>query len=182
VFFLTHNFGFFREVRKWLKPRGTPKYSHSMYFISCPNTSGSRRASLAKLDRLLWEYDSEYQYLFKIVRDASQRDATDLAMLFHFPNVARRLLEAFLAFRMPDATGGLRTRLDQTALTLAQKERLVRFLDVRSHVDGIGIPEDDLSLLSITPDALRDVLLVIRQEDEPHFRRMVHLLDESVRH
>ena len=178
VFFLTHNFSFFRELRKWLNPRsGPPAIPCALYFLKCVGPCGTRRAALEPLDNLLRDYDSEYQYLFKLVWEASQATDTDLTRLFHYPNLARRLLEAFLAFRMPDMSHvGLRHRLEQTKLDAAKRERMLRFLDFQSHGDGVDIPEEDLSSLAETPDVLRDVLAFMSREDGRHFKRMCNLV------
>lgn len=185
LFLLTHNFGFFREVRKWLKPRGQRPlpWPCALYFLSCANPVGHRQARLTKLDRLLEDFDSEYQYLFKLVLEASREpESAKLEPFFHYPNVGRRLLEAFLAFRIPDHTGSLRGRLGQINLSPAKRERMLRFLDVQSHADRIGIPEEDLSSLEEVPSVLRDVLALIRDEDKKHFDRMVRLVDALPQH
>jgi wobble nucleotide-excising tRNase len=149
-----------------------------MYFIACAGRCDTRRAELQPLDDLLKNYDSEYQYLFKLVWEASQAtDSTGLEQLFHYPNVARRLLEAFLAFRMPDVSQvGLRSRLMQTPLDAAKRERVLRFLDFQSHEGGVDVPEEDLSSLAETPEVLRDVLGLMKEEDKRHFDRMCHLV------
>ncbi len=186
LFLLTHNFGFFREVRKWLKPRGQKalRWPCSLYFLSCATLEGRRRARLTKLDSLLEDFDSEYQYLFKLVLEASGESETEsraLAPLFHYPNVGRRLLEAFTAFRFPDETGSLRGRLGQTNLSPAKRERMLRILDVQSHADGVGIPEEGLSSLQEVQTVLRDLLSFIQYEDEKHFKRMVRLVEAAPR-
>ena len=183
LIFLTHNFGFFRELRKWLVPvRGTPARPYSLYFMRCVGPCGARHVVLEPLDDLLRNYDSEYQYLFKLVWEATQStDPASLERMFHYPNVARRLLETFLAFRMPGLGHvGLRGRLAQTEKLSAEKrERIVRFLDFQSHGDGVDIPEEDLSSLAEAPDVLCDVLNFMKLEDDRHFARMVTLVTNA---
>jgi wobble nucleotide-excising tRNase len=158
--------------------RGKPPWPWSAYFIRCVGPCPSRHSNLEALDDLLRKYDSEYQYLFKLVYEASLADDKGgLEQLFHYPNVARRLLEAFCAFRMPDVSeGGLRGRLKQTNLDDATRERMLRFLDFQSHQDGVDIPEEDLSSLAEASTVLKDVLNLMRDEDKKHFERMCRLV------
>jgi wobble nucleotide-excising tRNase len=179
LIFLTHNFGFFREVRKWLIPVvGKPALPYAAYFMRCAGPCAARHVVLESLDDLLLNYDSEYQYLFKLVFAASNTtDRANIEQLFHYPNVARRLLEAFLAFRMPDISrGGLKGRLKQTNLDAAARERMLRFLDFQSHHDGIDVPEEDLSSLAEAPAVLQEVLNLMKDLDRPHFDRMCRVV------
>jgi wobble nucleotide-excising tRNase len=179
LIFLTHNFAFFRELRKWLMPiRGKPPWPSSAYCIRCVGPRASRHSTLEVLDELLRKYDSEYQYLFKLVYEASLADGRgSLEQLFHYPNVARRLLEAFFAFRMPDVSeSGLRGRLKQTSLDDATRERMLRFLDFQSHKDGVDIPEEDLSSLAEASTILKEVLDLMQDQDKKHFDRMCRLV------
>jgi wobble nucleotide-excising tRNase len=178
LIFLTHNFAFFRELRNWLNQvRGNQPSACSLYFMRCAGPSTSRHACLEPLDPLLANYDSEYQYLFKLVWEASQDSNTGLDRWYHCPNVARRLLEAFLAFRMPDLSHvSLRGRLKQADLDPSKRERLLRFLHFQSHADGVDIPEEDLSSLAETPEVMRDLLQFMRQQDKAHYERMLTIV------
>lgn len=182
VIFLTHNFAFFRELRKWLYPKHRrPESACSLFFLRCLGPWASRRASLESLDPLLRDFDSEYQYLFKLVWEASRSVLpVSLTGLFHYPNVARRLLEAFFAFRMPDISdAGLRSRLKQTRLDPVRRERILRFLDFQSHDDGVAVPDDDLSSLGEAAVVLQEVLDLMNAEDPEHFARMKRLVEHA---
>ena len=92
------------------------------------------------------------------------------------PNIARRLLESFLAFRVPDQVGDLRQQMEAMTFDAAKKARVVRFLHTHSHADQVSEPEHDLSILSETPFILADVLGLIRANDHSHFDAMTAII------
>jgi wobble nucleotide-excising tRNase len=63
------------------------------------------------------------------------------------PNMARRLLEAFLAFRQPDVSGELRQKMLYVDFDEAKKSQILRFVHTYSHTDAIVEPDHDPSLL-----------------------------------
>ena len=87
--------------------------------------------------------------------------------------MGRRLLETFLAFRLPDKTGGLWTKLEEIDFDEARKTKIRRFVDTFSHADSIEEPEHDLSLLSEAASVLNDIMDLIAATDLPHFQAMV---------
>src|SRR5690606_10011002 len=96
----------FRNVKKWFQYLN--KHSKKLKLEERParffllragqHDDGTRTSHLGPIDKLLEEHESEYQYLFKRVYEEAHR--TDVGSMEHhygLPNVARRLLEAFLA-------------------------------------------------------------------------------------
>lgn len=134
----------------------------------------ARAARLHELDPLLRDYQSEYHYLFKrVFEEANKVPTADLSSYYEHPNLARRLLESFLAFRLPGDQGkSFHQRLDLVDVDAAVRSRIYRFLNAYSHSDRIAEPDHDLSLLSEAPVVMADVLAVIQRMDEPHFRAM----------
>ncbi|MBX3183946.1 MAG: AAA family ATPase [Polyangiaceae bacterium] len=181
LFIFTHSFPFFRLVRNWfhhLPKQRSPQVDRRLgrFFLLRPrrHTDGSRTSHLGPLDPLLQEHESEYQYLFKRVYDEAHR--TDIVSLEHhygLPNVARRLIEAFLAFRFPEMSGDLGPRLDRVVDTYnydtAKKTRVLRLLNTYSHAGAIADPEHDLSLLAETQPVLLDVLELMKTVDKDHY-------------
>ncbi len=103
LFILTHSFSFFRQVKNWfhhIKPTKETSF-HMLKPVLCED--GQRSTCLVELDPTLREHDSEYQYLFKQVWEASRlpQYSLSVAVQYSMPNIARRFLEAFLAFRYP---------------------------------------------------------------------------------
>ena len=93
---------------------------------------------------------------------------------YGIPNIARRVLESFLAFKQPhiNDTQSLYKKLEAIKFEEAKKWRILRFLDVNSHSDHIGEPEHDISILSETPAVLTDLLAMIKSEASNHYEGM----------
>jgi wobble nucleotide-excising tRNase len=92
------------------------------------------------------------------------------------PNVARRLVEAFLAFRHPDLAGELHKSLERVEFDSVKKTRILRLLHTYSHAGAIGEPEHDLSLLAETQPVLRDVLEMMEAVDPAHYAGLKNLV------
>ena len=181
LFVLTHNFAFFRQVKNWLCYVETRKTKGTLvgYYMLTSQFQGSRRSiGLTALDQLLLDYDSEYHFLFKKVLDcASQRViARRLEDYYPMPNMARRLLESFLAFRFPQHTGNLKAGLDATEAEASKIARVYRFLHTHSHLDQVVDPNHDMYSLNETPAVLADLLELMKSQDREHYEGMVETL------
>ena len=126
------------------------------------------------MDKLLRNYSSEYQYLFSLVKKGATAQGEELAQLYGLPNVGRRLLEHFMAFKFPSGHGKeelydrmKKLRLDSKTLAL-----LNRFLNIHSHGDGIAPAEHDMNLLAETPKVMQAILEVMRKENKEHVERL----------
>lgn len=183
---LTHNFAFFRQVRNWFQHlnRGKRKESRrqpAQFFMLDSSQEGDVRSSaIRRLDPLLIDCDSEYQYLFSRIYDAANASARgDLEENYVLPNMARRLLEAFLAFRYPHVSGGLWRKMREIPFDNVKKHRILRFLHTHSHGIGMGEPEHDLTALAEGPSVLGDLLDMVKAEDARHFAAMVKLVESA---
>ncbi|MBC8745348.1 MULTISPECIES: ATP-binding protein [Paraburkholderia] len=186
LFVLTHNFGFFRQVKNWFNFAGklkngvykpeTSTISH-FYMLAMRVEGGQRNAYLRTLDPLLHEYESEYHYLFRLVKDgAAMVQPQSLADVYGMPNVARRLLESFLSFRVPGHAGNLRRQMEELDGEPAMMARIIRFLHTHSHMEQVSEPEHDLSVLSEAPAVLADLLTIIERNDKKHYEAMMALV------
>lgn len=184
LFILTHSFSFFRLVKNWFhhlpgQRKKTIEDRPGRFFMlrTRRHADESRTSELSYLDPLLEEHESEYQYLFKRVYEEVHRN--DLVQLEHhygLPNVARRLIEAFLAFRFPEMSGDLGPRLDRVAFDCAKKTRILRLLNTYSHAGAIADPGHDLSLLAETQPVLRDTLEMMMAVDREHYEGLLKLV------
>lgn len=175
---LTHNFSFFRLMRRWLLKRGPdkkPRKDAALFMLETRIEQGRRLAALGPLAALLKDYESEYHYLFSVVlKVAGASPAVGLDELYVLPNVARRLLEAFLAFRDP-TDDGLEPKVMRMRGDEAKKLRVLRFLHVHSHGEGMTEPEHDPSQLAEAGNVLRDLMELLKVEDSQHFDAMAQL-------
>jgi len=180
LFILTHNFPFFRQIKHWY--HSTAKKNSSYYMIECSYVQGDRCSRLLPLDKLLSEYDSEYHYLFKLVYSSAYQTELPqkLEAYYHLPNIARRLLENFLSFKHPKNAGfGLTHLLKETTFDEAKKSRILRFLHTHSHEGSLDDLEHDISILSETPQILRDVIKLIEENDKNHHDELVDLIKST---
>ena len=142
LFVLTHNSGFFRQVKNWFNYAGglnnkpyRPEISKDTHFymLGMVFDNGQRSAALQTLDPLLHQYESEYHYLFRCIYvGATAGPPKTLAEVYGLPNIARRLLEAFLSFRVPGRAGDLRQQMEVISGDPAAKARIIRFLHTRA--------------------------------------------------
>jgi len=175
LFILTHNFSFFRQAKNWLKH----EKSSSFFQTVCNVENGQRASRLKEIDTLLRDYESEYHYLFKLVYDETVKPAgNDLAAYYPLPNIARRLLESFLAFRKPGKQN-FHKKLESLDFDVAKKTRIWRFIETNSHDDQITATEHDNTILSETPQILSDLMALIKHEDDRHYEEMMNLMPQT---
>ncbi|RYG56713.1 MAG: hypothetical protein EON56_03670, partial [Alphaproteobacteria bacterium] len=185
---LTHNFSFFRLVKNWFNHEGGAKALRNkdyvpeqskfaqFYMLRSKGEGIERTSTLAVLDPLLHKHESEYHYLFSKVVEASRLEGeANLEEMYGMPNIARRLVEGFLAFRVPGG-GELRQNVRKLKGDVATHARIIRFLNAHSHKDRIDDSEGDASLLSETPAVMRAVLGYIELNDKEHYEKMVELM------
>lgn len=177
LFVLTHNFSFFRQVHNWFK-HIKPKARYLTLEATLVN--GKRSANLADLDTFLTSFESEYQYLFKRVYDVSRlAQGQGLESYYGMPNIARRLLESFLAYRVPGHSGELFKKLGEIDGEITMKTRVLRFLHTFSHGDVVATPDHDPSVLAETQAVFKDVIELMRANDARHVAAMIQLCESA---
>ena len=139
-----------------------------------------RTSTLCTLDPLLENYESDYHYLFaRIYREAHKSSTTGLEENYVLPNMARRLLEMFLAFHRPQMSSNLWDKLQAVQFDEAKKTRIRRFVNTHSHSNFISEPEHDPSLLAEARPVLQDILELIRSQNAEHYKAMQELVDSA---
>ena len=128
---------------------------------------------------MLEEYESDYHYLFARVQISASSRTSDLETNYMLPNMARRLLEAFMAFRQPDVSGELRKKMLYDDFDEAENSQIRRFAHTYSHNDVMVEPDHDPSLLGEEPAVLSGLLELINKEDSRHFERMMQLVTKG---
>lgn len=187
LFVFTHNFAFFRQVRNWLRylpgqrSKDITKQPARFYMLECVEQDGKRASALRPLDPLLFKYESEYHFLFaSVYRFANGPTVDGMEACYGIPNVARRLLESFLAFRHPDAFDNMWGALREvTTSDEARKGRILNFVQTHSHGPGTGQPEHDPSILGESRSILQEILALMESEDSGHYTAMKNLVDPA---
>ena len=174
IFILTHHFDFFRQVKNWFS---NCKKNEREYFMTvCRIESSVRKSSIVKIDKLLINYESEYHFLFSVLYNFAEKKQRDLQEMYSMPNVARKFLESFLAFRVPlgSKEPDIYQRLNRIGFDSIKKTRILRFVETHSHPRyESGVQDFDMTILSETPDIVTDLLELVKKEDEKHFNLLV---------
>jgi wobble nucleotide-excising tRNase len=184
LFILTHNFAFFRQVKNWFhhlkgqKKKDVVERPGRFYALWTTVFNGERGTTLSRIDPLLEKFESEYHFLFRRVHDVanSSDPAAELAQFYGMPNVARRLMETFLAYRFPDCDGDLVKRFERVDCDPAKKTRILRLLNTYSHSGGISDPEHDPSILAETQEVMKAILEILKALDQTHYQGMIKLM------
>lgn len=166
IFIMTHNFDFLRLILNWLQDRRIEDKDKSFYMIKNRDILDSRIAFLDELDKDLRKHESEYNYLFNILK-TFQTDGT-IASVYHMPNITRKVLESFLMFRVPNSQNPyqkmelLKPLFNENKITAIYK-----FTNDQSHVSGKGF---DPCLVPETQKVVRYVLEFIEATFPEHYK------------
>jgi wobble nucleotide-excising tRNase len=181
LFVMTHNQHCMNEFKKDWKsfyaprdPQKNPPTAAFIYLdVRVPASTGARSTTLVEMPPLLREYDSEYHFLCSKVLEFENQGTTHSEYGFLMPNVIRRVLELFLAFKVP-GTGPIKDKLAamcklHPALDGTRMAALERLSQVESHSDSI---DDFISHSSMTIEEARDansaLLELMKTADEGH--------------
>ncbi|MCK1397099.1 AAA family ATPase [Bradyrhizobium sp. 4] len=157
---LTHNQHCMNEFKKvwkgWAKAEPA-KATLKFIDVSIPASTMSRTSSIVDLPKHLREYESEYHYLFEKVTAFEEVGSGHFDYTFMMPNVLRRVLEVFLAFKVPH-NGNLSDKLKTLCgrhhdLDQDRLHALERLSQVESHSDNL---DDLIGQSSLTVEESRD--------------------------
>ena len=119
---------------------------------------------LVNEDRLISQYHDEYAYLFKKVYNFVKCPPSNTSEYLQYPNMARRLLEGFLTFKLPLPNDQCQM-IDKVLIlegnrNTAAGRAMLRLLNNRSHLRVIQNSqfEDDIDSITILPNTLRACL------------------------
>lgn len=160
VIVLTHNLHCMNELKKFWKgmaranqPTATLKFID----VTIPAASSVRSAAIIDLPKHLREYESEYHFLFEKVMSFEAAGGGHFDYAFMMPNVLRRVLEIFLAFKIP-SNGIISDKLKMlckrhSGLDQHRLNALERLSQVESHSDNL---DDLITQSSMTIEESRD--------------------------
>jgi wobble nucleotide-excising tRNase len=176
IIILTHHFGFFRQVRRWFyhgKKNGKRlKKEQELYMVVCHRSEGIANSELWPADKMLKDYESEYQFLFSVLYEFSKKGAETLEEIYPIPNIARKFLESFLSFRVPSEEMNMTEQLEAAGPNTdpKTKTRIEAFVQTHSHLDSAdGAQDFDASLLGEAKDVVGELLDFVKDEDPRHF-------------
>lgn len=180
---LTHNQQCMNEFRKEWKNKAKPadgKDATATFLfldVSLPEGAKRRLTQIVPLSKLLREYDSEYHFLFHHVLRFSELGDGYSEYAYMMPNVLRRVLDVFLAFKCP-GNDGLKGKVqkicdDFDTLDRTKMTALERLSQVESHSENL---DDLISFSSMTLEETRGATLSLMElmahVDERHFKAL----------
>ena len=169
-FILTHNFEFLKLLLGWMDSESK---NSSYYMINNHCDLDNRRvARLDVLDNLLQKYDTEYQYLFKILYDFKSKGTIE--SVYHIPNIARKMLENFLAIMVPNSRN-MRKKLERIDFDENKKTAIYKFTNSQSHMTGGGF---DPSLVPECQNNVEYLLEMVEQAFPKHFEVLQELANK----
>ncbi len=190
LFVLTHNFTFFLLLRKALSG-DKPKFylvEETFKRIEGDDFQSIRGASLKNAGEVLKNFNSEYHYLFHKLYQLklSRKSFTPSGDSFLAANLARKILETILFFKIPDEpTKRLYGRLN---LALGREEfqedeslrQIVNFVNKYSHHDRVETDSDpDANQLGEGYEIVPKVFDLIKSLDKEHFEGMLFLVHQT---
>ena len=170
---LTHNLEFFNLLKQTYKN----KENRNLYSVCIENNeSGKRLSKIANIDPCLEKFESDYQYLFKLLHDfekKSDAEKEEIKNLYPYPNISRRFLEIYLNFKCPSTTD-LRSALDsRTKVDSKKREKVYRFANTHSHGGASGLTGFASGVLVPgAKDAVALVLDIVRDDDIDHYKSL----------
>ncbi|HEY0222523.1 MAG TPA: AAA family ATPase [Lactovum miscens] len=169
---LTHNFEFLKLTLYWMK--GLEKQGKKTSFLMIKNKysvkDNSRSAYLDKLDKSLIKFESEYHYLFNVVYNYESDGTIENAYIM--PNIARKLLDSFLMFRVPKNCDTY-NRLRELDFDENKKAAIYKFVNDQSHITGSGF---DPALVPETQKNVNYILELMESTFQEHY----NYLKESI--
>jgi wobble nucleotide-excising tRNase len=191
VFLLTHNLHFMNEVRKWLfrlTPSGLERAKKDaagataallLLDVVQPGGSETRACALRELPKHIRDYESEYHYLLHLIfKFVATPESTEY--FFLMPNAMRKVLDVFLAFKVP-GPAGLGSKVEKLVREVegidpARVHALVTLAQVESHSDNL---DDLITFSSATVEEVREaaqtLIDVLKRMDEAHLNDMKKL-------
>ena len=171
LFVFTHNFDFLKMLLNWQKRNDGGRYAQYFMINNEYSTSdGSRKAFLDKLDADLQQFESEYHYLFNMIYH--YRSDGTIANAYKMPNIARKVLDNFLMFRIPSSENTYK-RLKRLDFDEQKKAAIYKFVNDQSHITGSGF---DPALVPETQRNINYLLELIQTTSPEHYS----ILEESL--
>lgn len=184
LFLLTHNLHYMSQVKKWLKPKsrakddGKPAVAAILFIDPRRTGEGVGASRLIAMPKHLRDWDSEYHYLFDMVMRLAQDPGEMDGYVYLMPNAIRKVLEVFLAFKLP-GNDGLGSKVDTFVKDKSFNWDPVRvraiesLVQVESHGDSV---EDLVSFSDMTVEEIVQVaealMYLIHVVDPTHSARM----------
>lgn len=162
LFILTHKFSVYKDCTVIFSSEET------CAFIMRRENNGP---ALLSENELIAKYHDEYVYIFSQIYRFVKKPPEDIREYYTYPNMARRMLEGFLTFKIP---GGAKSSSKVKLLTSGNPvldAAALRLLNNKSHLRIISKMDgsDDFEGIENLRTTLSDVLEFIKINDPVHY-------------
>ncbi len=166
VFILTHSFDFLKLLINW---RRHAAGGTSCYMIKNTFLTNVRCAYITKLDKELSEYESEYHYLFKLLKQLRDEQDNSIARAYPVPNIARKVWETFLMFSVPNSDSPYRKMdvLKKAGRDEQKLDAIYKFTNDQSHITGAGF---NPALVPETKKVVEELFEMMAEISPDHFK------------
>ena len=170
MFVFTHKFSLVKDFTMMFK-ENTNRYTiHRTH----------RGPRIINEDSLINLYHDEYAFLFKKIYHFVKEPPKDAGEFLQYPNMARRVLEGFLTFKVPSAITLMEKvkKLEQDRPS-APGYSVLRLLNNHSHLRIISSNDlaDDIDSIASLPGQLENLMEFIKFHDTQHYNTLASLCD-----
>lgn len=185
LFILSHNFYFINLVKRWLfkkKDKGDKLYTFLM--LKDDHNNGDFTPFLTEVDKLLANFHSEYHFLYYKLLDAKKN--FDIENSYGIPNMLRQFIESFLAFKVPNGSGDLETKLItlknncKSNISDERIKAIARYIDFNSHREKIESMSDFTDILNSSVAILNDTFELLTKSDPYHFSELNNCIESYI--
>lgn len=179
LFISTHNFHFLRLVKHWLRNKRDAEMAQKegrsiqrSYYMIRSTTSGTpRTSSIEKMDKLIADHDSEYEYIYKTLKEYENFQG-QLSEAYQIANLARKFLEVYLNFKVPK-NSDLKSKFDKIPFSDTNKrEEIYKFVNEYSHKGMSHANHVDLTGVGNISKIIGYIQDFIKETDEFHYNQL----------
>lgn len=170
VFIFTHKFSLLKDFSMMFKE------NTNQYILQRLQNN----PQLVNLDKLISQYHDEYAFLFKKIYEFIKNPPSDPSEYLQYPNMARRVLEGFLTFKLPSTKTMMDKVLElENGRDSKAGRSILRLLNTQSHLRVIPGHDstDDIDTITVLPDTLNQLMEFIKFHDERHYNTLAALCD-----
>ena len=169
VFVVTHNFDFLKLLLNWRKSVRRSEGRTGYYMIKNHIRGNTRHATIEPMDKELLEYESEYHYLFKRLKEMQAAQDGSIMQAYPVPNIARKVWDTFLMFQVPSGASPYKKMADlkDDGHDRQKLDAIYKFTNDQSHITGAGF---DPSLVPETQKVLGELFEMMESIAPKHFK------------
>lgn len=168
-FIFTHNFDFLKLLLNWQK--NDNRGANCGFFMIKNNfdEDDNRCATIEPMDKELKDYESEYHYLFKTLKELRDGHDDTIAKSYPIPNIARKVWDTFTMFSVPNGKNQYQKvlALKEAGYDHTELDAIYKFINDQSHITGSGF---DPALVPGTKRAVKDMLEIMKTISPDHYR------------